>query len=99
MAMGFEHQVYLNLTSTQRSELHKLLTIHPFFSRSGNQDGKLLYEFSGNKSKPGTPDFLVVIEEEGLYVCHNKSSQPWAGMEFIEQYLLENNIPYRIHEL
>lgn len=97
--MGFEHQVYLNLTSVQRQELHQILTTHSFFSKAEYRDSKLVYEFSENKSKPGMPDFLVVIEEEGLYVCHNRHAQPWAGIEFIEQYLLENNIPYRIHEL
>jgi regulator of replication initiation timing len=99
MVMGFEHQVFLDLTSAQRSELHERLITHPFFSKAENSNSNFLYEFSESRSKSDMPDFLIIIEEEGLYVCNNKHAQPWSDIEFIEHYLLGNNIPYRIHEL
>ena len=97
--MGFEHHIFFTMSSQERGTVEKLLTKHPFFSSLSIVNNITFYEFRKTIAINNTPDFTVIIEKDGLYVCNNRHSEEWTDIDFIKEYLDENNIKYRIEEL
>ncbi|MDF2451007.1 MAG: hypothetical protein K0S26_511 [Bacteroidota bacterium] len=97
--MGFEHQVYFSLTNESKNDIRKLLIENSCFTKSVIVDNKEYFEFHKTNAGNDMPDFSVVIETDGLYVCNNRQPDAFADIEFITQYLSENNIKYSIEEL
>lgn len=97
--MGYEYEVYVELTAAQRQELHNLLTAHPLFSGAESEGSGIRYTFAKDKSHSGMPDVLVVIDGSNLYLCSHLHTEACAYMECIQRYFLGNTIPYHINEL
>jgi hypothetical protein len=97
--MGFEHHIFFTMSSQERGTIEKLLTLHPFFSSLSTVNEITFYEFRKTITTNNIPDFSVVIEKDGLYVCNNRHSKEWTDINFIKEYLDDNNIGYRIEEL
>lgn len=97
--MGFEHQVYFSLTNESKNDIQKLLIENSSFTKTVIVDNKEFFEFHLTNSDNDMPDFSVVIETDGLYICNNRHPDVFADIEFITKYLSENNIKYSVEEL
>jgi hypothetical protein len=96
--MGHEHKIYFSIPKANQDNLRDTITRQPSYSGTIQVNGVTQYEFRFN-SNDSYPDFVLVIENDGLYVCNNHSSKTWQEIEFIKKYLIDHNINYKIEEL
>ena len=97
--MGVEHKIYCSLSDKQKEDVQKLLTSHHLFSETEVVGNDKFFEFRKNKVDNEMPDFSIVIEFDGLYICNNQNYSQWADIDFLKEYLLENHISFKIEEL
>ncbi len=76
-----------------------LLTGHPDFSMIEKIGEITFYEFRTSTHGYDMPDFSAVVDMQGLYIIHQLDSKPWADIQFIEEYLIKNNLSYKNEEL
>ena len=98
--MGFEHKIYCSLSDRQKDDIQRLLIAHDLFFRTIVVADNKFFEFrKKDKIDDELPEFNVVIEPDGLYICNYAHSSAWADIDFIKEYLLENHINIKIEEL
>jgi len=81
--MGFEYKVVIKLNDTNKQGIENIIT------ELQNQTA----------SKDKWPDAYIKIEEDGIYICQNRISNVFEGLEKIKNYLTGNNLNYTIEEL
>ena len=93
--MGYEYLIKVRLTTTEKQELTALFKNKPTFSDT--TDG--IFEFKSESSTSQMPDLLTAIQEEGIYVCQNLTSEAWNCLEDLKAYLQAHNKTIAVEEL
>ncbi len=42
------------------------------------------------------PDLTLTIEEDGIYICQNSSSNSWTYLETLKEFIEKENIEHKI---
>ena len=97
--MGVEYKIYVDLKHEKKQQLQRMLTRQDTFSKQPEFDGRSQYEFRENKSEYEMPDFVIVIEDDGAYVCDYLNLKKPPIVRLLEQYFQAEELLYRTEEL
>jgi len=93
--MGYEYLIKVRLTTMEKQELAALFKNKPTFSHTTND----VFEFKSESSTSQMPDLLTALQEEGIYVCQNLTSEAWNSLEDLKAYLQAHNKTIAVEEL
>lgn len=97
--MGYEFKVKTKLTAKQTLEIQNLLMQNKIFNRKHEYKGTLFWEFRFSDNKGEMPNFCLVFEEDGIYVCEYALCDFWNQLSSVKEYFKNKHIEYSIIEV
>ncbi|MGI4872421.1 MAG: hypothetical protein ACRYFX_14735 [Janthinobacterium lividum] len=78
--MGHEYKLVTTLTTAQQEALSGLLESLPSYYWKYSHAGQEIREFRRPENLGEMPDFWVIFELDGLYVCKNDAPNIWQNL-------------------
>lgn len=94
--MGFEYEIKLNLTKLQKDEIEIMIKNNFLFYKSYIFDNKEFFEFRNELNKGKLPDFIIIFEIDGIYICKFNTSYLWKDIDYLKEYLIKEQISFEI---
>ncbi len=94
--MGFEYKIKLNLTKLQKDEIEIMIKNNFLFYESYIFDNKESFEFRHELNKGKLPNFIIIFEVDGIYICKFDTSCLWKDIDYLKEYLVKENISFQV---
>lgn len=94
--MGIEFKILSKFTEKQTKDIFNLLEHNPHFDKKYLFDNKLYWDFRHQENKAKMPDLTLTIEEDGIYICQNSSSNSWTYLETLKEFFEKEYIEHKI---
>jgi hypothetical protein len=97
--MGYEFLIKVNLTANEKDELIKMFKRKLNYSYDVRTDDEGRFEFKDASSQSQMPDFTIAFEGGGIYICQNRTSEVWANLSDVREWLLKHKKGFDVEEL
>jgi hypothetical protein len=85
--MGAEYKIEIILNSRFLDEVTKLIKSKELFEKTVVFNGKEHFEFRNSDNKGRVPNFTLIFEENGIYICKHDCSSLWENLVELKSYL------------
>ena len=94
--MGYEYKIVKTLTLFQVHEICQILESTELFSNKYENNNAEFREFRSKDNNGKIPDFYVVVDEGGVYVCKNITPSLWENLSTLKTYFENNKMSFQV---
>ncbi|MBB5638494.1 hypothetical protein HDE68_004423 [Pedobacter cryoconitis] len=69
---------------------------NPYFEKKYDFPGKENRQFRHPENKDEMPNLIIIVETDGLYICHFSTFYLWTWLEVLKNYLDSLGIGYTL---
>lgn len=94
--MGYEYKIVKALTLFQVHEICQILESSELFSNKYKYNNAEFREFRSKNNNGKIPDFYVIVDESGVYVCKNTTPSLWEDLSILKTYFEKNRMSFQV---